>query len=399
MAIGAGVALEINYYHDIRLEPGDMLLMCSDGLHGVVEEQRIVAILRGGARGPAAGREVPRADRSRARRRAVRTILRRCCCGPRRIGVSPVRCAARPPDRVSYEGILSRGRWLLALPCVAMAQIAVLQIKVLEGEGAVHPPGARIARPSTVEVTDETGQPVAGAAVSFQLPPEGPSGLFSNGLRTDLVLTDAAGRASIHSVQLNRTGGQFRIRITAVKEQARAGAVSTQYIGENRNAELPACRNQAGRTRSRPGEYGPAQTCASRENTPPARSGQHGVRSGEITPTTTKMGVGQPQEMDHSGGHSRRRRRRGVSGRKPRQSGSSKSTVSSQRGQHRYAHHHDREPMIRPTAIDSCCWRRRLCASAQVTLSTVQGGVATPAGGVYAFGSVGLGSVATSIFS
>jgi protein phosphatase len=49
MAIGAGVALEINYYHDIRLQPGDLLLMCSDGLHGVVEEQRIVAILRGGA--------------------------------------------------------------------------------------------------------------------------------------------------------------------------------------------------------------------------------------------------------------------------------------------------------------------------------------------------------------
>lgn len=49
MAIGAGVALEINYYHDIRLQPGDLVLMCSDGLHGVVEEQRIVAILRGGA--------------------------------------------------------------------------------------------------------------------------------------------------------------------------------------------------------------------------------------------------------------------------------------------------------------------------------------------------------------
>jgi len=49
MAIGAGAALEINYYHDIRLLPGDMLLMCSDGLHGVVEEQRIIAILRDGA--------------------------------------------------------------------------------------------------------------------------------------------------------------------------------------------------------------------------------------------------------------------------------------------------------------------------------------------------------------
>ena len=49
MAIGAGVALEINYYHDIRLNVGDMVLLCSDGLHGVVEERRIVAILRGGA--------------------------------------------------------------------------------------------------------------------------------------------------------------------------------------------------------------------------------------------------------------------------------------------------------------------------------------------------------------
>ena len=51
MAIGAGVALEINYYHDIRLQPGDILLMCSDGLHGVVEEQRIVSILQGGGPG------------------------------------------------------------------------------------------------------------------------------------------------------------------------------------------------------------------------------------------------------------------------------------------------------------------------------------------------------------
>lgn len=46
MAIGAGAALEINYYQDIRLQPGDVLLMCSDGLHGVVEEERIEAILR-----------------------------------------------------------------------------------------------------------------------------------------------------------------------------------------------------------------------------------------------------------------------------------------------------------------------------------------------------------------
>ncbi|HXM45109.1 MAG TPA: hypothetical protein VN924_27975 [Bryobacteraceae bacterium] len=169
-----------------------------------------------------------------------------------------------------------------------MAQIAVLQIKVLEGEGIVHPPGTRIAHSLTVEVTDETGRPVAGAAVSFQLPPEGPSGLFSNGLRTDLVLTDAAGHASLHSVQLNRTSGQFRIRITAVKEQARAGAISTQYIADMHNV-APVAAAKAG----------PAATAQPTDRTPqPAKSGeitqtaQTTAKSGEITPTTSKMGSG-----------------------------------------------------------------------------------------------------------
>lgn len=47
MAIGAGAPLEINYYA-VRLQQGAMLLMCSDGLHGVVEQERIEAILRDG---------------------------------------------------------------------------------------------------------------------------------------------------------------------------------------------------------------------------------------------------------------------------------------------------------------------------------------------------------------
>ena len=56
--------------------------------------------------------------------------------------------------------------WLLwATP--ALAQVAILQIRVIEGEGAVHLPGSRSSRPITVEITEETGKPVAGAAVSF----------------------------------------------------------------------------------------------------------------------------------------------------------------------------------------------------------------------------------------
>jgi hypothetical protein len=187
----------------------------------------------------------------------------------------PIRLARARPIGFIMNAFFARAL-VVALPCVAMAQIAVLQIKVVEGDGSVHPPGAHVAHPLTVEVTDEIGHPVAGAAVSFQLPPQGPSGLFSNGLRTDLILTDASGRASVHSVQLNRTGGQFLIRITAVKEQARAGAISTQYIGENRDSALASSAQPA-----------PAAAPQTAQTTP-----RVAAKSGEITPTTVKMGSG-----------------------------------------------------------------------------------------------------------
>jgi hypothetical protein len=116
------------------------------------------------------------------------------------------------------------------LCCSATAQVAILQIQILEGEGGVHAPGARSVRPLTVEVTDETGRPVARAAVSFHLPDEGPGGVFANGLRDDVVTTDDRGRATLRGWQLNRLPGRFQIRITASKEQATAGLVSFQYI-------------------------------------------------------------------------------------------------------------------------------------------------------------------------
>jgi hypothetical protein len=119
---------------------------------------------------------------------------------------------------------------VVALSCPATAQVAILQIQIIEGEGGVHAPGARSARPLTVEITDETGRPVASAAVSFHFPDEGPGGVFANGLRTEVATTDERGRATLRGWQLNRTPGRFQIRITASKEQATAGLVSFQYI-------------------------------------------------------------------------------------------------------------------------------------------------------------------------
>ncbi len=119
---------------------------------------------------------------------------------------------------------------LAALCLTAHAQVAILQIRVTGGEASVHAPGTRDARPIAVEVTDETGRPVEGAAVSFHLPDQGPSGSFVNGLRTEVAVTDERGRAVVRAIEFNRVPGRFEIRIVASKEQARAGTVSFQYI-------------------------------------------------------------------------------------------------------------------------------------------------------------------------
>jgi hypothetical protein len=129
----------------------------------------------------------------------------------------------------------------------ALAQVAILQIRVIEGEGAVHLPASRSARPITVEITEETGKPVAGAAVSFHLPEDGPGGTFVNGLRTEVVITDSSGHASLHGLLANRIAGRFQIRILASKEQARAGTVSFQYVAEPRGGAAVRSTATAGR--------------------------------------------------------------------------------------------------------------------------------------------------------
>jgi len=50
MAIGASAPLTVNYYA-APLPPGSLVLICSDGLHGVVEPPQLEQILRGGRNG------------------------------------------------------------------------------------------------------------------------------------------------------------------------------------------------------------------------------------------------------------------------------------------------------------------------------------------------------------
>jgi hypothetical protein len=132
--------------------------------------------------------------------------------------------------------VITAGRAILcgALAFAVSANASVIvQLKVVEGEGVVYRTGTRATRGLTVLVTDETGRPVNLAAVSFRLPDEGATGTFSSGLRTEVVTTGPDGRATVWGMQWNKTPGPVEIRITAIKDQARAGLVSTQYLSDS----------------------------------------------------------------------------------------------------------------------------------------------------------------------
>lgn len=107
---------------------------------------------------------------------------------------------------------------------------SLLRIRVVEGDGAIHTAGARSSQPIVIFVADESGRPVPGASVSLRLPDDGPSGVFTSGMRTEVALTGPDGRVALHGIQWARATGAVQLRIAASKGEARAGIVSTQFV-------------------------------------------------------------------------------------------------------------------------------------------------------------------------
>jgi hypothetical protein len=102
-----------------------------------------------------------------------------------------------------------------------------LKIVVLEGEGAINNIRERRAKEPVVRVLDDDNQPVAGAAVNFQLTELGPSATFPGG--TSLTITtDQQGQAVGRGLRPNNIAGQFQIRVTASYRGRSARATITQ---------------------------------------------------------------------------------------------------------------------------------------------------------------------------
>jgi hypothetical protein len=103
-----------------------------------------------------------------------------------------------------------------------------LEIVIVEGEGAINNVKERVNREPIVQVQDDNHKPVAGAAVVFFLPNQGPGGSFSDGTRSLTVTTDAQGRAVARGIRYNGASGQMQIRVTATANGQTATATITQ---------------------------------------------------------------------------------------------------------------------------------------------------------------------------
>jgi hypothetical protein len=129
--------------------------------------------------------------------------------------------------------------------CLAFAgqdpQAPRLSIVIVEGDGAINNIKQRTSRETIVEVQDENHKPVAGAAVVFLLPGDGPGGAFAGGTKSATLTTDSAGRATMPRLQPNQATGNFKINVNA----SSAGRTATTTIAQS-NAAGAAAAGAAG---------------------------------------------------------------------------------------------------------------------------------------------------------
>jgi hypothetical protein len=89
-----------------------------------------------------------------------------------------------------------------------------LNIRIIEGQGAINNVRTRTARVPVIEVRDAQNRPVSGASVTFQTPFAGPGAQFGSE-RVLMTQTDSDGRAAGRGLVPNGVPGPFDIHVTA----------------------------------------------------------------------------------------------------------------------------------------------------------------------------------------
>jgi hypothetical protein len=102
---------------------------------------------------------------------------------------------------------------LAGFTAAAQSLPAVLNVVVVQGEGASNRVRERAVRDPAIRVVDEKQAPVTGAAVVFTLPTEGATGVFGNGSKTLTTLTDARGDAVAQGLRFNQVPGKVPVHV------------------------------------------------------------------------------------------------------------------------------------------------------------------------------------------
>jgi hypothetical protein len=90
-----------------------------------------------------------------------------------------------------------------------------ITIETVEGDGAINSIQLHRAHEPVVRVSGPSGQPLAGATVTFLLPASGPSGTFVDSGLSLTTQTDKQGRAVGRGLRPNAVVGRFQMRVTA----------------------------------------------------------------------------------------------------------------------------------------------------------------------------------------
>lgn len=114
----------------------------------------------------------------------------------------------------------------------ASAQTSPIKIVIQEGQGAINNIQQHRAKEPVIQVLHEDGEPVADATVVFQLPDDGPGGLFADDAKMLSVQTDDKGQALAHGLRPNQIAGKFQIRVTASYHGETASALVSQINAE-----------------------------------------------------------------------------------------------------------------------------------------------------------------------
>jgi hypothetical protein len=179
----------------------------------------------------------------------------------------------------------------IALTGVPLSGQEMLNLIVVEGEGAINNIRQRTARETIVQVEDENRKPVAGAVVVFTLPNQGAGGTFANGAQTLTVTTEAQGRAVAQGLRVNRLAGQWQMRVNASLGN-RTGSVTVTQTNAVAGAAAGGAAGAAAGISAKTIAISAAVAGAAGGAVAATRGGGGGGNSSLGAPTTISAGTG-----------------------------------------------------------------------------------------------------------